>query len=76
MNMCKDCIYWEKVGAWQGTCRKHAWNKPRWSQSANANGCPDYIDKSNPRLYDPNKYDYLKEEEQSDREKDTANTTS
>ena len=76
MKMCKDCIYWDWAGPWQGKCRKHGWGKPKWSQSSNANGCSDYIDKSDPRLYDPNKYDYLKEEEQSDREKDTANTTS
>jgi len=42
MKHCRNCDYWKWVGPWRGICTKDRFTKPKWSQSADANGCPDY----------------------------------
>jgi len=43
--MCRNCEHWETTAQWRGNCRKHPWEKDRWSEDASAEGCRDYVDK-------------------------------
>lgn len=42
---CRNCIHWRATLQWKGNCLKHPWEKDKWSETASANGCPDYKDK-------------------------------
>ena len=49
IKYCRNCDYWKEKGQWRGVCGLDHFTKPRWSQSASANGCPDYKDKDEAR---------------------------
>ena len=55
MKLCRNCDEWYTTSPWMGNCRKHPWEKDRYSQDASAYGCPDYVDKSE-------KYKFLAED--------------
>ena len=46
MKLCRNCEEWYTTSQWMGNCKKHPWEKDRYSQDASAYGCPDYVDKS------------------------------
>jgi hypothetical protein len=45
---CRNCLEWYSTALWRGNCRKHPWEKDRWSEHAEPNeDCQgkDYVDK-------------------------------
>ena len=45
IRFCRNCEHWHTTRVWKGNCRKHPWDKNKYSQEARVSGCPDYVDK-------------------------------
>ena len=50
MRKCRDCEYWfttSDMQVWKGNCKKHPFEKDKYSEDASVPECPDYVDKYN-----------------------------
>lgn len=47
IKLCRTCDQWHTTSQWKGNCKKHPWEKDKWSETASpvTSGCQDYTPK-------------------------------